>query len=57
MTPEKLALINLIARLGIDTAVVVWKNIHSAATIDDAIAALEKSMSKNWTDFKNEPGT
>ena len=57
MTPDKLALINLIARLGLDATITVWKNVKSAATIDDAIAALEKSASKNWSDFKNEAGT
>jgi len=52
MTPEKLAFINLVTRLGFDAAVIIWKNISSAPTIDDAIAALEKSANKPWEQYK-----
>jgi len=52
MTPEKLAFINLIARIGFEAAIVIWKNVSSAPTIDDAIVALEKSANKPWEQYK-----
>lgn len=52
MTPEKLAFINLIVRLGFDSASVIWKTVISNPTLDDAIAALEASQGKTWDDYK-----
>lgn len=52
MTPDKLAFINLIIKLGFDTATIVWDNINKAATVDDAIAALKASRGKTWDDYK-----
>ena len=54
MTPEKLAFINLIIRLGFDAATIVWENINKAATVDDAIAALQASRGKTWNDYKQK---
>lgn len=52
MTPEKLAFINLMIKLGFDVATIVWQNISKAATVDDAIAALQVSRGKTWDDYK-----
>lgn len=52
MTPDKLAFINLIIRLGFDAATIVWENVNKAANVDDAIAALRDSRGKTWSDYK-----
>lgn len=48
----KLALINLIAKVGLDLAIEIMKNINKATTIDEAIAALQETQQKTWADFK-----
>lgn len=50
----QLAIINLIAEVGLDAAVSIIKGLKSAATIDDAIAALEATQKKTWEDYKKE---
>ncbi len=55
MTPEKLAFINLMIRLGFDAAAIVWQNMQKAATVDDAIAALRASRGTTWEDYKAAP--
>lgn len=54
MTPEKLAFINLVAKLGLETAFIVWENVNKNATIDDAIVALRKSTMLGAEDFAKE---
>lgn len=48
----KLALINLIAKVGLDMAIAIMTNINKATTIDEAIAALQETQQKTWADFK-----
>lgn len=47
-----IAIINLVAKVGLDTAVYVLNGLKSATTIDEAIAALEASKGKTWEDYK-----
>jgi hypothetical protein len=55
MTPETLALIQLIAKVGLDAALVILQAINKpAATIDDAIAALEAARAKTSADYLAE---
>lgn len=49
-----IAIINLIAKVGLDTAVYVLNGLKSATTIDEAIAALEASKGKTWEDYKKD---
>lgn len=51
ISDAKLAFINLIIKLGFDSAVIVWNNINKAANVDDAIAALQASRGKTWNDY------
>lgn len=55
MSPDLLvAIINLIARVGIDAAIYIMDGLKSANTIDEAIAALNTSRQKTWDDYKRE---
>lgn len=54
MNPEKLAFINLVARLGFEAAVIIWKGVTQSKTIDDAIVALEKSEKITAADYARE---
>jgi len=51
-----IAIINLVSKVGIDAAISVIKGVSKAATIDEAIAALEASAAKTWDDYKKEAG-
>lgn len=48
------ALINLIIQVGLDKAIDILSGVNKAATIDDAIAALQETQKKTWADYKNE---
>lgn len=52
MNPWQVALVNLIAKVGLDAAIAIVENINKAATIDDAIAALQETQKKTWEDYK-----
>lgn len=54
MSPWQLALINLIAKVGLDLALRIIDNIGKSVTIDDAIAALKETQQKTWEDYKKE---
>lgn len=55
MSPElMIALMNLVAKVGFDSALFFFKNLQAAKTIDDAIVALETSAKKTWDDYKKE---
>ncbi len=47
-------LIGLVAKLGIEGAIIVLDNIKNVKTIDDAIVALEASVGKTWADYVKE---
>jgi hypothetical protein len=49
-----IALMNLIARVGIEKAIDIFGGLKKAATIDDAIAALQETQKKTWEDYKRE---
>lgn len=48
----KLALIELIAKVGLDTAIAIATQVNRATTIDEAIAALQETQKKTWADYK-----
>lgn len=50
----QIALFNLIVKYGIDKAIDIISGVRKAATIDDAIAALQETQKKTWADYKNE---
>lgn len=52
MTPEQLALVNLITTVGLDTAIAVLDGIKNAKTADEAIEALRAVQKKTWEDYK-----
>jgi len=47
-------IISLVAKVGLDAAIIILSNINSVTTIDDAITALKASRSKTWTDYVKE---
>lgn len=47
-----IAVINLIAKVGIDAAEVILTNMAKAATIDDAIKALQEAKKITWSQLK-----
>lgn len=57
MNPLQIALMNLIAKVGLDTAILIAESLSKAETLDDAIAALKTSAQKTWKDYKTEHGT
>lgn len=55
MSPDLIiAIINLVTKVGFDAAIALVNGLKNAATIDDAIAALEASKSKTWEQYKQE---
>ena len=48
----QVAIINLIARVGIDATIAIMDGIKNAKTIDDAITALRSVQLKNWDTIK-----
>lgn len=50
----KIAMMNLIARVGLDLAIDLLSGLNKSATIEEAIAALQKSQQKTWADYKRE---
>jgi hypothetical protein len=54
MTPEKLALVNLITRVGLRAALEIYEIIATAPTDADAIAALKKASIKTADDYVAE---
>lgn len=55
MSPDLIiAIINLVTKVGFDAAIALVNGLKNAATIDDAIAALETSKSKTWEQYKQE---
>ncbi len=51
---ERIAIYNLIASLGIQAGATVLQSVGKAATIDDAIAALQAAATKTAQDYLNE---
>ena len=52
MNEMQAMIIGLVAKLGIEGALIVLNNIAKAITIDDAIAALQVAQKTTWEDFK-----
>ena len=62
MTPLQLALINLIAKVGLDAAIAITENLARAATPEQALAALKAARDKTAEQYLAEaklprPGT
>lgn len=56
MSPElQIAVFNLIAKVGIDSAIVIMQSMKNAATIDDAIKACQGAQAGSWSDAKVAP--
>jgi hypothetical protein len=51
----KVALINLVANLGLDAAISIADGIKNAKSIDDAIEALKATQQLDWQKFKAGP--
>jgi hypothetical protein len=51
----KVALINLVANVGLDAAISIADGIKNAKTIDDAINALKETQKLDWSKFKLGP--
>ena len=49
-----IALINLIATVGLDAAISIINGLKSAATLDDAIQALKDTQAKTAQDYLDE---
>jgi hypothetical protein len=54
MTPEKLLLLNLIARMGLSAAIQVYEIVITAPTDTDAIASLKAANIKTADDYLRE---
>jgi len=48
----QIALINLVTKVGIDSAIAIMDGIKNAKTIDDAINALKEAQKLTVTDFR-----
>lgn len=46
--------IRLVAKVGIDAAIIILENMTKVTTIDEAITALKTSREKAWADYKAE---
>lgn len=62
MNPDLIiAIINLVTKVGFDAAIAVIDGLKNAATLEDAIAALQASKNKTWADYvaeaKSTPGS
>jgi hypothetical protein len=56
MSPElQIAVFNLIAKVGLDSAVAIMQGMKNAATIDDAIKACQDAQKAGWSDAKVAP--
>lgn len=55
MNPEQLAIIQLVATVGLDAAASILKGMKNASTIDDAIKALEDAQKITWAQAKVSP--
>ena len=56
MSPElQIAVFNMIAKVGLDSAVAIMQGMKNAATIDDAIKALQDAQKVGWSDAKVAP--
>ena len=51
----KVALINLVANVGLDAAISIADGIKNAKTIDDAIESLKATQQIDWAKFKAGP--
>jgi hypothetical protein len=54
MSPEKLLLLNLIARIGLSAAIRVYEIVESTPSHTDAIAALKAANIKTADDYLRE---
>ena len=56
MSPElQIAVFNMIAKVGLDSAVAIMQGMKNATTIDDAIKALQDAQKIGWSDAKIAP--
>lgn len=49
------AVLGSVAKIGLDTTLILMKNMKSAKTVDDAIAALEAAQMYGWAEAKAGP--
>lgn len=49
-----IALINLVAKVGLDAAIAITEGLKKSATLDDAIAALRAAKTKTAQDYLDE---
>lgn len=49
-----IAIINLVSEVGLSVAVTILQGLGKAATLDDAIAALQASLQKTAADYLKE---
>lgn len=54
MTPTQLALINLIAKVGLDAAIIITEKLASATTPQEAVAALKAARDKTAEQYLAE---
>lgn len=52
MNEMQLMIIGMIAKVGLESAIIILKNISKVVTVDDAITALKVAQSQTWEDFK-----
>ena len=55
ITPEQLKIIDLVATIGLNAAETFLIGIKNAATIDDAIKAVQDAQKVGWEDAKIAP--
>lgn len=54
MTPAQIALINLIAKVGLDAAIIITEKLASATTAQEAVAALKEARDKTAQQYLAE---
>jgi hypothetical protein len=56
MSPElQIAVFNMIAKVGLESAVIIMQGMQNAATLDAAIKACQDAQKVGWSDAKVAP--
>jgi hypothetical protein len=54
MNPTQLLLLNLVTKVGIDTALALMESVTKVTTIEDAITALKEAQKISYKQLKQE---
>lgn len=52
MNNEQLMVMNLVTKVGVDTALILLENLTKVTTLDDAVEALRKTQQESYKQLK-----